>query len=136
MRTLIEEIEQVADRLDGAAQDDLAVIKTRLRAGLAALSAAVDWIRSAGRQDVNTVLCGATPFLHLLGIVSGGWQMARAAAIAQNRLDAGANDPAFYRAKITTARFFADHSLSQAAGLAEMTMHGAPAVMALAEDQF
>jgi alkylation response protein AidB-like acyl-CoA dehydrogenase len=136
IRMLIEEIEQVADRLDGAAQDDLAVIKTRLRAGLAALSAAVDWIRSAGRQDVNTVLCGATPFLHLLGIVSSGWQMARAAAIARNKLDAGANDPAFYRAKITTARFFADHSLSQAAGLAEMTMHGSAAVMALPEEQF
>jgi 3-(methylthio)propanoyl-CoA dehydrogenase len=136
IRMLIEEIEQVADGLDGAAQDDLAVIKTRLRAGLAALSAAVDWIRSAGRKDVNTVLCGATPFLHLLGIVSGGWQMVRAAAIAQNRLDAGANDPAFYRAKITTARFFADHSLSQAAGLAEMTMHGAAGVMALPEEQF
>src|SRR5262249_10961476 len=71
IRMLIEEIEQVANRLGGAAQDDLAVIKTRLRAGLAALSAAVDWIRGAGRQDLNTVLCGATPFLHLLGIVSG-----------------------------------------------------------------
>jgi 3-(methylthio)propanoyl-CoA dehydrogenase len=136
IRMLIEEIAQVADLLDGAAQDDLAVIKTRLRAGLAALSAAVDWIRSAGRKDVNTVLCGATPFLHLFGIVSGGWQMARAAAIARNRLDAGANDPAFYRAKITTARFFADHSLSQAAGLAEMTTHGSAAVMALPEEQF
>src|SRR5262249_23711648 len=67
IRMLIEEIEQVAEALDGAAQDDLAVIKTRLRAGLAALSAAVEWIRSAGRKDVNTVLCGATPFLHLLG---------------------------------------------------------------------
>ena len=46
--------------------------------------------------------------------------MARAAAIARNRLDAGANDPAFYRAKITTARFFADHFLSQAAGLSHV----------------
>jgi len=62
--------------------------------------------------------------------------MARAAAIARHRLDAGANDPAFYRAKITTARFFADHFLSQAAGLSEITMHGAAGVMALAEEQF
>ena len=53
-----------------------------------------------------------------------------------NDLDAGANDPAFYRAKITSARFFADHFLSQAAGLAEITMHGAAGVMALAEEQF
>ncbi len=42
------------------------------------------------------------------------------AAIARHRLDAGANDPAFYRAKITTARFFADHFLSQAAGLSHV----------------
>src|SRR5262245_49871861 len=136
IRTLIEEIEQAADASDGAAQDDLDVIKRRLRGGLAALSAAVDWIRSVGRKDLNTVLCGATPFLHLLGIVAGGWQMARAAAIAQNRLEAGANDPGFYRAKITTARFFADHFLTQAAGLAEITMHGGAGVMALTEEQF
>ena len=136
IRTLIADIEQVADGLDAAAQDDLAVIKRRLRAGIDALSAAVDWIRTAGREDLNRVLCGATPFLHLLGIISGGWQMARAATIAHNRLAAGENDPAFYRAKIATARFYADHFLAQAAGLSDTTMHGGSGVMAFAEEQF
>ncbi len=68
-RTLIADIEGVADGLDHAPGDDLAAIKTRLRGGVAALSAAVDWIRTAGRNDINAVLCGATPFLQLLGSV-------------------------------------------------------------------
>src|SRR5207247_11422083 len=50
-RTLIADIEGVADGLDHAPGDDLAAIKTRLRGGVAALSAAVDWIRTAGRND-------------------------------------------------------------------------------------
>jgi 3-(methylthio)propanoyl-CoA dehydrogenase len=78
----------------------------------------------------------ATPFLHLLGIVCGGWQMARAALIAQNKIAAGENDPAFYHAKIATARFYADHFLTQAGGLSDTTMHGGAGVMALAEEQF
>src|SRR5215467_14621377 len=135
-RTLIADIEAIADGLDHAPGDDLAAIKTRLRGGVAALSAAVDWIRTAGRNDINAVLCGATPFLQLLGIVSGGWQMARAALIAHNRLAAGENDPAFYRAKIATARFFADHVLCQAAALSDTMMHGGAGVTALSEEQF
>jgi acyl-CoA dehydrogenase len=136
VRALIAEIERAADGLDGASGDDLAVIGTRLRGGVEALSAAVDWVRAAGRNDINSALCGATPLLHLFGIVCGGWQMARAALVAHNRLAAGENDPAFYRAKIATARFYADHVLSQAAGLSDTTRHGCAGVMALAEEQF
>jgi acyl-CoA dehydrogenase len=135
-RTLIADIEGVADDLERAPGDDIAAIKIRLRGAVAALSAAVDWIRTAGRDDINAVLCGATPFLHLMGIVSGGWQMARAALIAHNKLAAGENDPAFYRAKIATARFFADHVLCQAAALSDTTMHAGAGVMALSEEQF
>jgi len=75
------------------------------------------------------------PFLRLLGIVAGGWQMARAALIAQNRIAEGDEDP-FYAAKIKTARFFADHVLAQAPGLAVTVAQGASSVMSLSEDQF
>ena len=74
-------------------------------------------------------------FLKLLGIVAGGWQMARAALIAQAKIDAGERDP-FYAAKIITARFYADHVLSQAAGLASSISDGAEGVNALPEDMF
>jgi hypothetical protein len=38
---------------------------------------------------VRAASAGAVPFLKLLGIVAGGWQMARAALIAQAKIDAG-----------------------------------------------
>src|SRR5262245_38809659 len=47
-RTLIADIEAIADGLDHAPGDDLAAIKTRLRGGVEALYAAVDWIRADG----------------------------------------------------------------------------------------
>ena len=62
--------------------------------------------------------------------------MARAALIAQQKLDAGDGDAAFYKAKIATARFFADHILSQASGLRTAIVDGSAGVLALAEDQF
>ncbi|MBP6709246.1 MAG: acyl-CoA dehydrogenase C-terminal domain-containing protein, partial [Candidatus Accumulibacter sp.] len=85
--------------------------------------------------DVRAASAGAVPFLMLLGTVAGGWQMARAALIAQARIDAGDDDP-FYAAKIVTSRFYADHVLSQAAGLASSVSDGAEGVLGLSEDMF
>ena len=83
---------------------------------------------------------GAVPFLKLVGVVCGGWQMARAALVAKNKLDSiakgGAGDAAFYQAKVGTALFYADHVLSQAGGLRDAVLHGARGVMALTEEQF
>jgi len=62
--------------------------------------------------------------------------MARAALIAHNKLAAGENDPSFYRAKIATARLFADHVLCQAAALSDTAIHAGAGVMALSEEQF
>jgi len=78
--------------------------------------------------DVHRVAVGAVPLLKLFGIVAGGWQLLRAATIAQQRLTApqpGSLAPAFYQAKIATARFYADYMLSQAPGLAHAITHGA-----------
>ncbi|HMH19802.1 MAG TPA: acyl-CoA dehydrogenase C-terminal domain-containing protein, partial [Burkholderiales bacterium] len=70
------------------------------------------------------------------GIVCGGWPMARAALIAQQRLAEGKGDKSFYEGKIKTARFYADHLLTQAPGLRNAIVHGAVGVMALTEEQF
>ena len=45
------------------------------------------------------------------------------------------NDP-FYPAKITTARFYADHVLSAAPGLAHAVIHGGAGGMALSVAMF
>ena len=42
----------------------------------------------------------------------------------------------FHRAKIATARFYAEHILPQANGLASEVVNGAASVLALTEKQF
>jgi alkylation response protein AidB-like acyl-CoA dehydrogenase len=115
---------------------DIKVMRTRLAAGAQAVSDSVDFILGAAGKDPNAAFAGAVPFLHLMGIVAGGWQMARAALIAEKKLAAKEGEQAFYEAKITTARFFADHVLSQAPGLSATVTSGASAVMTLADEQF
>jgi butyryl-CoA dehydrogenase len=62
--------------------------------------------------------------------------MARAALVARQRLSEGKGDKSFYEAKIKTARFYADHILTQAPGLRNTIVHGAAGVLALSEEQF
>jgi butyryl-CoA dehydrogenase len=58
--------------------------------------------------------------------------MARAALAAEK----GTGDASFDKAKIATARFYADHVLVQAPALRNTVINGAAGVMALSEDQF
>jgi hypothetical protein len=116
--------------------EDFKAIRARLAAGAAAMGECVDWIVERYGADAKAVHAGAAPFLKLTGIVCGGWQMARAALAAQAQLAKGAGDTAFLKAKVATARFFADHVLTQAAGLRGAVVEGSAGVLALSEDQF
>jgi alkylation response protein AidB-like acyl-CoA dehydrogenase len=106
-------------------------IRKALAEGVKAIEDCVDFI--VGAKDPRAQFAGAVPFLKLMGIVAGGWQMARAALAAQKKLS---GDKAFYEAKIATARFYADHVLVQAPGLRNTVVNGAAGVLALSEDQF
>jgi len=128
---VIGEMRTAAAGLDG----DLAVIGTRQLAAVDALERAVLWIVANFGSDPKAVHAGAVPFLHLFGIVAGGWQMGRAAVIARTRIAAGDGDP-FWPAKLATTRFFADHFLTQAAGLAESVVAGAAGALEIADDSF
>ena len=124
---------------------DLRAIAKRLDAGATALDEVVDFVVAHAKSDIHSVFAGSVPYLLLAGVVLGGWQMARAAAIVAARMDAGgtndgandgASDADFNRAKLATARFFADHVLSRATGLRDGIVEGAEAVMALEAEQF
>jgi alkylation response protein AidB-like acyl-CoA dehydrogenase len=70
----------------------------------------------------------SVPYLHLCGRVLGGAMMARSAAIATARLAALAGDEKFYRAKLQTARFYAEHLLPQSLGLLRIIKSGGASV--------
>ncbi len=135
-KALIAQIRDVERQLGDQQGADFAAIAKRLHEGAAALEQVVDYVVANVKTDVRAVFAGSVTYLKLAGIVLGGWQMARAALVAQQRLDAGEGDAAFYRAKIGTARFFADHILSQAPGMRTSIVDGAAGVLALDIEQF
>ena len=122
--------------LSGSKNADILALRNHLAAGVQAVSDSVDFILATAGKDPNAAFAGAVPFLRLMGIVAGGWQMARAALICEKRLLKKEGDQSFHAAKISTARFYGDHVLSQASGLAATVSSGSGAVMALSDDQF
>jgi len=111
---------------------DIKALRTQLAQGVQAVGDAVNFLVET--KDARATFAGAVPFLKLMGIVAGGWQMARAALAAEKNLGSGDKD--FLQAKISTARFYGDQVLVHAPALRDTVVKGAPGVMALSEDQF
>jgi len=61
------------------------------------------YIAMAGLKDPNDAAAGATEYLRLFALVTFAWIWAKQAAIA---LEKRGSDPAFYDAKLATARFY------------------------------
>src|SRR6266853_102886 len=135
-KEVITVMRAVEAELGKAAGEDMAATREAFSAALTAAEECVSWMVITYGSDIKAAHAGAVPFLKLMGIVCGGWQMARAALVARQRLSEGKGDKSFYEAKIKTARFYADHVLTQAPGLRNTVVHGAAGVMALSEDQF
>ena len=135
-KAFIADMRATEAQLTAIGSVDMLAIQRQLAAGTAALEDVVDYVVTNFKQDIKGVFAGSVLYLKLAGIVFGGWQMARAAIIAQQKLDAGEGDAAFLKAKIATARYFADHILSAAQGLRSAIVDGSAGVMALSEDQF
>ena len=58
-------------------------------AGVQAVSDAVDFIVASSAKDPYATFAGAVPFLRLMGIVAGGWQMARHAIAGMGAVGLG-----------------------------------------------
>ena len=111
----------------------LSVIRRALTAGVSRLEAATDWLLETYPANAKAAVAGAVPYLKLWGVVAGGWQMARAAVVAKHRLDEQSGDHDFYRAKLATARFHAEHILPTAYALEQAIVAGSTSVLALDE---
>ena len=130
-RTVIAEMRALAATLAGV--EKLARPAAAFSESLDALEHAIRYVVENYATDIRGVSVGAVPMLKLFGSVAGGWQLLRSALIAQRRLGSSSgNDAAaaFYEAKISTAQFYADYVLSQAAGLAHSIVHGARGALA------
>ena len=133
---VIGQVKSFAETLAAAEDTELKAVAEALKNAIAALAETSQWIGMNAMGDLRKAFACSVPYLRLWGIVAGGWQMARAAQIAQRKLDVNDAEADFYRAKLITARFYADHVLTQAIALRSQIIDGAADVMALPEAQF
>jgi alkylation response protein AidB-like acyl-CoA dehydrogenase len=110
--------------------DDIAAIAAQLKAALALAESTSTYVAKNFGSATREVAAGSVPYLMLMGIVGGGWQMLRAALAAQKRLAADGSDE-FAKSKIITARFYADHLLPRCGGYAHEVLHGAASALRL-----
>ena len=133
-KMVLAEIGALAAELVTSSDVTLKAIGVELAEGGRVAGSAVDWLLSAATQDARLPAAAAVPLLKLMGVILGGFQMARAAKIAAAKLTAGIGDGAFHDAKVKTAWFYAEHILPQAPGLLASITRGAATVMAVPAD--
>lgn len=129
---------QLVDEDIAAAKDDaqLGEIAARLDKAVGEQKAATMWFLQNGMTNPNNVGAGAFNYLSLMGIVCVGLMWLRMARVAARKLAEGAEDKAFYEAKLVTARYFADRMMPEAGALRRMIEGGSDAMMALPADAF
>jgi len=114
---------------------DVMAIHKRLAAARQAFTQVVDFIVGQCDASPNAAYAGSVPYLMLAGNLMAGWQLARSLLAAQKLLAQG-KDAAFMQAKITTARFYAEHILVRVPGLRDTIVEGAGSVTALAPESY
>ena len=121
IRDLLDEVESAAKAL--GAVDGLQAAAAALGGGVAAARTATDHVAGISGTDPRSLLGSSMPYLRLLGTVTCAGLLAKGAAVAAGR------DDDFHRAKVVSAKFFAEQIVPAAVGLL-------PAVLAPADDLY
>jgi hypothetical protein len=134
-QAIAAQVERTEQALAQSGSADARAVARRLGAARQAFLDAVGFIVQQGKGAPNAVFAGSVPYLMLAGTLVAGWQLGRSLLVAQDLLPKG-QDTGFLRAKIATARFYADHLLAKAPGLRDAIVEGADSVMALPPEAF
>ncbi|MBI5272195.1 MAG: acyl-CoA dehydrogenase [Burkholderiales bacterium] len=134
-RAIAAQIEQTEQALAASGSDAAQAMSRRLAAARQAFLDVVAFVAAGAKGQPNAVYAGSVKYLMLAGNLVAGWQMGRALLAAEKRLAAG-EDADFMRAKIATARFYADHILTQAPGLRDAIVDGAAPINDMALEAF
>jgi alkylation response protein AidB-like acyl-CoA dehydrogenase len=128
---LVMQMQATVKQMEASGNEDVKAIGVQLGKLAAALGETSMWLGGNALKDLRQAFAGAVPFMMMWGFTLGGWQMAKAALICESKLD----DP-FYRTKLQTARFYADHVMPKAIGYKHEVTAGGASTMALPETDF
>ncbi len=133
----IQQFFKVCDEEIAAAKaGEFSDIAERLEKALGEQKAATMWFMQNAMQNPNNLGAGAHHYMHIMGIVTLGLMWLRMAHVAKAKLDENPEDKAFYEAKLTTARYYAERFLPDAGALRRKLEAGSENMMALGEDAF
>ena len=131
-RALLERERQFVASLGDSG--DIGRVAPLLSDAIEALQKATVWIAGSEGPKPDDIAAAATPYLRMFALTIGATLLARQAHEAARRLAAGQGDPAFLKAKITTARFFAEQILPAAPALLGPVTRGAELFHAIPVD--
>jgi alkylation response protein AidB-like acyl-CoA dehydrogenase len=134
-KAIAGQIEQTEKQLKAHSDARCHAVAKRLSAAREAFLDVVEFFVTESKSNPNAVYAGSVPYLMLAGNLMSGWQMARAMLVALEHIAKG-DDLAFMQAKVTTARFYADHILSKAPGVRDSIVAGADSVTEMVLEAF
>ena len=124
------------DIAEANAAGDPAGVAAALEPALQDLQAATMWLAKNGMADPDNAGAAAYAYMDLMGLVSLGWMWLKMAAASSRALAEGAPDKAFYEAKLTTARFYAQRELPLSTALRRKVEAGAETLMKIPAEAF
>jgi len=128
VKAYIAELQDIADAVAASNRPEFGLTADHLAAGISALVEATDWLAEAMKAGrTGDALAGATPYLRLFGLVSGGAYLVKGALAAQ----AGDSDG---RAAMSVARFHSENLLPESGALRMAVITGAESTLDISSD--
>ncbi len=132
VRDLVMEIRGDMDGIAGKG-NGVAALAAQVTTACGVAESALDVLLARANSPRDAAASG-TDFLMLMGFLTGGWQLARAAASAASAEAAGEGDPAFMKAKQATAGAYMAYSLPEVSKLAAKISAGPDALAEMDPD--
>ena len=132
VRSLIAEIRADMNEIVSGG-NGVGATASAMRAACDTAEAALDTLLARANSPRDAAASGAD-FLMMLGYLSGGWQLARGAAVAARSAASGEGDPEFMAAKQATAGAYMAHSLPEVSKMAAKISGGPDALSAMNPD--
>jgi hypothetical protein len=131
-RWVTQEIAATEAQLERCGTAAAEAVLKYLRPARAAYGEVVEFVLERYESDRNVVFAGSVAYLMLAASTVAGWQLARALLIAAGSHGVGG----FGAAKVATARFYAEHVLSQVPGQRDVVIGGGESVLGMALEGF
>lgn len=131
VRGFIHELRDIGESARASNAPELGKTGERVLEAVDALEEATEWLLTTLKSDQTSAMAGATPYLRLFGLATGGAWLAKGAlaAIADDTMH---DDEQKYRTVV--ARYMAENLLPETGGLKSTVIEGAEATLALAPE--